>query len=334
MQDNHTGMNRRTFMRLAVGSLGAAALSACMPQTPASDRRVRRPSSNASMDAKSFQAARRYQQTRFGNIAYVEQGSGEAALFLHGFPLNGFQWRGALPRLADARRCIAPDFLGLGYTQVADGQSVAPAEQADMLAAFMDGLGIARADIVANDSGGAVAQLLATRHPQRVRTMLLTNCDTEHECPPAAMAPVIDMSRKGAYVDEWLRPWLKDKALARSDKGLGGMTFSYPDHPTDEAIDMYLSPLVANARRTEAYALALEQNSLAGIGPKLAASQIPVRIIWGMADPIFSPAGAEYLDRAFPHSRGVHRIANGKLFFPEEFPDVIAAEARQLWAAS
>jgi pimeloyl-ACP methyl ester carboxylesterase len=327
-------MDRRTFMRLAAGSLGAAALSACMPQTPALSRRVLTPLSNAPMDAKSFQASRRFQATRFGNIAYVEQGSGEAALFLHGFPLNGFQWRGALPRLADARRCIAPDFLGLGYTQVADGQSVAPAAQADKLAAFMDALGIAHADIVANDSGGAVAQLLATRYPQRVRSLLLTNCDTEHECPPAAMAPVIAMARKGAYVDEWLRPWLLDKALARSDKGLGGMTFSYPDHPTDEAIDMYLSPLVSNARRTEAYALALEQNSLAGIGTKLAASQVPVRIIWGMADPIFSPAGAEYLDKAFPHSRGVHRIANGKLFFPEEFPDVIAAAARQLWTAS
>src|ERR1700754_1474309 len=147
MQDRHTGMNRRTFMRLAVGSLGVAALSACLPRAPATGSRVRTPSSHASMDAKSFNASRRFQATSFGNIAYVEQGSGEAALFLHGFPLNGFQWRGALPRLADARRCIAPDFLGLGYTQVADGQSVAPAMQADMLAAFMDGLGIARADI-------------------------------------------------------------------------------------------------------------------------------------------------------------------------------------------
>jgi len=322
------GIDRRSFMKLAAGTLAAGVVAACAP------RGVGRMALNEDMDARRFNAARRFTRTSFGNIAYVEQGTGDAALFLHGFPLNGFQWRGALPRLADARRCIAPDFLGLGYTEVAPGQSVAPAAQADMLVAFLDSLGITRADVVANDSGGAVAQLLATRYPQRVRSLLLTNCDTEHECPPAAMAPVIAMSHDGTYVDRWLRPWLADKTLARSPEGLGGMTFTYPGHPTDEAIDMYLAPLVAHPGRTHAYAMALEENSLAGIGPKLAQSPVPMRVVWGMADPIFSPAGAEYLDHAFKHSRGVHRIPNAKLFFPEEFPDVIAAEARRLWAAS
>ena len=112
------------------------------------------------------------------------------------------------------------------------------------------------------------------------------------------------------------------------------MTFCKPGQPTDEALDMYLSPLVAHPDRTHAYALALEENSLAGIGPKLAASEAPMRVVWGMSDTIFSPAGAEYLDRTFARSKGVRRIAEAKLFFPEEFPDVIAAEARSLWAAS
>lgn len=333
MSSETTDYGRRSLVRWVAGGLAMGALAACAPGAT----RLARPKAanpQKTMDATQFTAARRYAHTTFGKIAYVEQGSGDAALFLHGFPLNGFQWRGVLPRLSDARRCVAPDFLGLGYTDVAPGQSVAPAEQADMLAAFMDALGIARADVVANDSGGAVAQLLATRHPDRVRSLLLTNCDTEHECPPAAMAPVIAMSREGTYVDTWLRPWLKDKALARSPQGLGGMTFSYPDHPTDEALDVYLSPLVAHPDRTHAYALALEENSLAGIGPALAVCKAPMRAVWGMADTIFSPAGAEYLDHAFARSLGVHRIAQGKLFFPEEFPEVIASEARRLWAIS
>lgn len=332
MNSGTTDVGRRAFVRLAAGSLAAGILVACAPRAarlaspPAPSRRA--------LDARTFTAARRYARTPFGNIAYVEQGSGDAALFLHGFPLNGFQWRAVLPQLANVRRCVAPDFLGLGYTEPATGQSVAPAEQTDMLVSFMDALEIARADVVANDSGGAVAQLLATRHPSRVRTLLLTNCDTEHECPPAAMAPVIAMAHQGTYVDTWLRPWLENKTLARSPHGLGGMTFCKPGQPTDEALEMYLSPLVAHPERTRAYALALEENSLAGIGPKLAVCPAAVRIVWGMSDTIFSPEGATYLDHAFAHSRGVRRIAEAKLFFPEEFPEVIAAEARDLWSAS
>jgi pimeloyl-ACP methyl ester carboxylesterase len=56
-----------------------------------------------------------------------------------------------------------------------------------------------------------------------------------------------------------------------------------------------------------------------------------VRIVWGTDDDIFSRADAEYLDRTFPSSRGIRDVPGGKLFFPEEFPDVIAEEARRLW---
>src|SRR5262249_31694692 len=55
------------------------------------------------LDAVAWSAARRFAETPFGKIAYVERGSGDAALFLHGFPLNGFQWRGALDRLSAYR---------------------------------------------------------------------------------------------------------------------------------------------------------------------------------------------------------------------------------------
>jgi hypothetical protein len=49
-------------------------------------------------------------------VAYIERGSGPVALFLRGFPLNGYQLRGAIERLS--RRCITADVIGLGYTEV------------------------------------------------------------------------------------------------------------------------------------------------------------------------------------------------------------------------
>ncbi|RDS82581.1 alpha/beta fold hydrolase [Dyella psychrodurans] len=321
-------MQRRDFMKLTAAALTAGAFSGYMPRALASA------GGNSGMDAKAFHASRRFLQTPFGRIAYVERGTGDVALFLHGFPLNSFQWRGALDRLSPYRRCIAPDFMALGYTEVAEGQSVAPDAQVAMLIAFLDALAIPKVDLVANDSGGAVAQLFVTRHADRVRTLLLTNCDTEHESPPAAMKPVIAMSHEGTYVDKWLVPWLANKTLARSAQGFGGMCFADPRDPTDEAIDCYFTPLVSTPHRkalVHAYAIALEHNPLEGIGAALRRCAVPTRIVWGMDDTIFSPAGAEYLDHTMGHSLGVRRVTNAKLFYPEERPDLIAEEARRLW---
>lgn len=321
------GITRRRFLGLSAFTLAAACSAGLANAAP-------RSTATEPLDAARFHAARRYTRTVFGDIAHVERGRGPAALFLHGFPLNGFQWRGALDRLAPYRRCIAPDFLGTGYTRVAGGQSCAPAAQAAMLVALLDALHIGRADVIANDSGGAVAQLLVARHPERVRSLLLTNCDTEEDCPPAALLPVIALARQGRYVDEWLVPWYRDHALARSREGIGGMCYANPAHPTDDAIETYFAPLLASRRSRElvhAYTVALERNALAGIGPALSRSRMPVRIVWGSADTIFSAANPDFLDRAFGHSLGARRLPRSKLFWPEERPDVIAEEARDLW---
>lgn len=322
-------MNRRTFLQLGASAAVAATLAACAP-------RAGRSAAATEFDAAGFTAARRYQQTRFGRIAYVEQGSGPAALFLHGFPLNSFQWRGALPRLAPLRRCIAPDFLGLGYSEVATGQSVAPAAQAEMLAELLDRLGVDSIDLVANDSGGAVAQLFLIRYPQRVRSLLLTNCDVETDSPPPAVVPVIEAARAGRFADDTFHPQLADKQFARSAEGIGGLCYTYPQNPDDETIDYYFTPLVASPQRsalTNAYAAALDPNPLAGVAASLRGCSQPARILWGEGDTIFQQASADYLHQLLPGSRGIRRVPAAKLFFPEEFPDLIAEEARRLWTA-
>src|SRR5215469_8911784 len=290
--------------------------------------------SGDTQEARRYQRDRQYVQTRFGRIAYVERGGGAAVLLLHGFPLNGFQWRGVIPLLAPKRRCLAPDFMGLGFTEVPAGQSVAAGAQADMLAAFLDTLGIGQVDIIANDSGGAVAQLFVCRYPARVRTLLLTNCDVETDSPPESVLPVIDDARGGMYTELWLKPWLKDKENLRSSDAFGRLCYSDPSHPTDAAIDQYLGPLVSSPERTaltNRFAASLAPNPLAGITESLRRCQVPTRIVWGMSDRIFSPGNIEYLVSVLPRVTGICKIPQAKLFFPEELPDVIADEATTLW---
>ena len=95
-------MQRRQFLTAAAGfsavaaAVGSAQAEGVLPRA-ADDARA----------ARAWNAARRHLPTRFGDIAYVERGTGPVALFLHGFPLNGFQWRGAFDRLSGQRRCIA-----------------------------------------------------------------------------------------------------------------------------------------------------------------------------------------------------------------------------------
>lgn len=331
-------MQRRRFLEATIGGVALGALATSWRSLAAENlaNTAATAAQGTTMDAAAFHAARRFVPTASGQIACIDRGTGAAALFLHGFPLNSFQWRDAIARLSPWRRCIAPDFLGLGYTRVAEGQGVAPDDQVRMIVQLLDALGIADVDLIASDSGGAIAQLLLVRHPQRVRSLLLTNCDSEIDCPPPALLPVIELSKQGRYVDEWLVPWRKDPALARSAKGIGGMCYATAQHPSDEAIETYFAPLTGSAqgkRMTEVYAIALEPNALTGIETSLARSTVPVRILWGTADEIFSAASPDYLDRTLGNSQGLRRLAGSRLFWPEERPDVIVEEALRLWQA-
>ena len=314
-------MKRRNFLQLAGAALAASSTVTAWPAA-------------LPTDAAAFAKARRYADLAFGKIAYVERGQGRCALFLHGAPLNGFQWRGAIDLLAPHARCIAPDFMGLGYSEPKASQALGADAQTAMLVALLDLLGVATVDIIAADSGGAVAQLFAVHHPQRVRTMLLTNCDVEPDSPPPAIAPVLAMARAGTLADS-TAAWLTDKALARAT--FGAAVYRDPARLADETIDYYVTPLVSSPLRRQQYHAfhnALAPNPLAGIEAVLKVSAVPVRMVWGASDTIFPMADAEYLDRTFPKSEGIRRVAEGKLFFQEEYPDIIAEEARRLWQAA
>src|SRR5579872_393861 len=131
--------------------------------------------------------------TAVGDIAYLEKGQGPAAVFVHGVFLNADLWQGQLHGLADVRRCLAVDLLAHGHSAgPRAGEELTMALQAEMVVAFLDALDLDAVDLVGNDSGGAIAQLVAVRVPERVRTLTLTNCDTHDNWPPEAFRPIHD----------------------------------------------------------------------------------------------------------------------------------------------
>jgi pimeloyl-ACP methyl ester carboxylesterase len=289
------------------------------------------------IDAAWYAKNRRFAPLPMSRVAYIDHGQGPAALFLHGFPLGGFQWRGAIERLHSYRRCIVPDVMGMGFTETPQDQTISPATQVEMLTALLDRLRIHAVDIVANDSGGLVAQLFLAAHPSRVRSLLLTNCDVDENNPPAGFVPFAELAKKGLFAEKALLPQVKDKQLARSAKGLGGLTYTWPEKLSDEAIDTYIGPLVQSPLRkqqVDQYAVSLGSNVLVPIRQSLRQWKGPVRMVWAMNDPLFTVQWAEWLDSTLPGSKGIRRVEGANLFFPEEMPDLIAEEAAGLWSVT
>src|SRR6202048_2544807 len=136
-------------------------------------------------------------ETPSGRISYASAGSGPVALFVHGVVLNKHLWRHQLAGLSELRRCIAVDLLAHGDTEIAPDQNVSVTANAQMLKEVLDALQLDQVDLVGNDSGGGIAQIFGALNPQRVRTLILTDCDTHDNWPPEALQPFLEMAADG-----------------------------------------------------------------------------------------------------------------------------------------
>jgi pimeloyl-ACP methyl ester carboxylesterase len=286
------------------------------------------------MDTATFHQQRRFSEIPCGRIAYIEQGSGPATLFLHGLPLCGYQWRGVIEDLAPVRRCIALDEMGLGYTEVAAGQDVSFAAQARMIATFLDAAKIDSVDVVGNDTGAGISQIFAATYPARVRTLTLTNCEVYDLWPNALLTGFYQGVASGV-VPQAMKKMLSDIALARQQ--LGVLVYEDAEVFTPEIVQLYLAPIVASDDRIKQFQQLSDWKTnraqIMEIAPKLKASQIPAQIIWGEADPVFDVGPSlDWLRANLGGLRKVTPIPRAKLFFPEEHPRLMSVLLTEFWS--
>jgi pimeloyl-ACP methyl ester carboxylesterase len=292
----------------------------------------------AAIDIATFHASRRFVSVRSGRIAYFEQGEGPPALFIHGVPLNGFHWRHVIDRVRHIRRCIAIDLMGLGYTEIAVAQDVSFTAQAQMIAEVLDALGLDKADLVANDSGGAIAQIFAAHNPHRLSSLTLTNCDVHDGWPPPQVLPLMERSRNGTLA-EVFRPMLDRPGLARERFARGESvplfrSYADPSILTDELIRLYLAPLLASPERIDAfqrYWLGFDNRHTTAIHGALKTLNVPTLIVWGLQDIFFDKKWAYWLNNTIPGARRVIELDDARLFFPEDRPDALAEPLLAFW---
>ena len=286
------------------------------------------------MSAAQSSPARRSADIASGRISYLEQGTGPVALFVHGVLLNGHLWRHQLAHLSDLRRCIAPDLLAHGDTEIAAGQDVSVTANAEMLKQFLGALNIDRVDLVGNDSGGGIAQIFAAHYPERVRSLTLTDCDASDNWPPEAFKPFLAMAAAGGLRGT-LEAMLADKAIYRSPQALGP-AYEDPMSLTDADIETYLRPHLRNEPRLkhfERFLAAFDSRHTEAIEAQLKTLQAPTLIVWGTDDVYFDVKWARWLAEMIPGTKRKVELEGARIFFPEERWEAFNDELRRFWEA-
>ena len=264
-----------------------------------------------------------------GPAGYLDTGSGpgEAALFLHGVGTSSSLWRGVIDLIGDERRCVAVDLPLHGRTPAAASYELG--ETADFVAAFCASLGLTGIDLVANDTGGAIAQIFAARHPELLRSFTLTNCDTIGNIPPRLFAPAVWLARARLLVP-LQRAFLRDPRRAR--KVLYGPGLENVEALPIALVAEWLAPLSGGrAREAERWMAAIRPRDLVAVQPQLATLDVPTQLVWGTGDAFFARSWAYELMNLIPGAREVIEVPGARLFFPAERPAELAEPLLRFW---
>lgn len=110
-----------------------------------------------------------------GILHYIDEGEGEPIVFVHGNPTWSFYFRKVIELLKTDYRCVALDHMGCGLSEKPNGMQYRLQSRAEMLEQFLDQLGIRKCHLVVHDWGGAIGMAFATRNPDRVASVTITN---------------------------------------------------------------------------------------------------------------------------------------------------------------
>jgi pimeloyl-ACP methyl ester carboxylesterase len=258
-----------------------------------------------------------------GRMHYVDEGSGEPIVFVHGAPTWSFEWRHLILAFAPTYRCLAPDHLGFGLSDRPRNFAYTPEAHAENLAAFVEKLNPEPFTLVVHDYGGPIGLSLCLQHPERVRRLVLLNTwmwsfagDRDMELKGRVAG-----SRLGRLLYRWANFSLRvitPQAYADKSKLTPQIYRQYlerfPDRWSREAVLWALARALLGSSRY--------YDSLWAQREKLHGR--PALILWGMKDPAFEPRQLARWREALPSARVVELEKAGH--WPhEEAPEQVTA---------
>lgn len=265
------------------------------------------------------------------NVFYREAGPRDAPtiLLLHGFPTSSHMFRNLIPKLADKYHVIAPDYPGFGSSGMpsVDEFDYTFDNMANVVDTLLQDIGVAKYSLYLMDYGAPVGFRLATRHPERVESLIIQNGNAYNE----------------GLLEFWkpIKAYWKDQSLKNAEALKGFLTIDATKwqytHGVRNAAAIspdtwgHVQPLLdRKGNAAIQLAMFLDYGTNPGRYPKwqayLRQHQPPTLIVWGNNDQIFPAEGAHPYKRDLKNLE-FHLLDTGH-FALEEDGDVIANHIR------
>ncbi len=244
---------------------------------------------------------------------YVDEGTGDPVLLLHGEPTWSYLYRKLIPPLAEVARVVAPDYFGFGRSdKPVDGEWYSYDRHYESIERFGEELDLRELTVVVQDWGGPIGLRLAVTQPDRVARLVVMNTGVG-----AGRAPS----------EEWLR----FRAFVRrvgTDLQPGQLVkITCVTELSDEVVAAYDAPFPTPESKTgplmfpELVPTELDHPSAAKmqeVREALTHWEKPALVLFSDSDPIFSPRAGERLAGRIPGAEPAETVAGAGHFLQED----------------
>ncbi len=273
----------------------------------------------------AFPYPSRYVHVLGSRMHYVEQGTGDPILLVHGNPTSSYLWRNVIPHLAPIGRCIAPDLIGMGRSDKPD-VPYRLFDHAAYFEGFVQALGLTRIRLVLHDWGGFLGLHYAARHSANVAAI-------------AMMEAVLKPMRMSDRAEGFQRAFGMMRGPAGFDKVMKENFFVERILPgsilrklTEEELAAYRRPFPTEASRKPTYVFPNEipldgkpadvVAAVEAYDAALARTRLPLLLLTFEPGAIVQQAEIEWCKRQFPHIV-VRHLGAGIHFVQEDQPAAI-----------
>lgn len=283
------------------------------------------------LDRTEYPFESNYMDLGPGRLHYVDEGEGRPILLLHGNPTWSFLYREIIRDLSEEYRCVAPDYFGFGLSDKPRYWSYRPADHAQIIAEFVDELGLEDLTLVVHDWGGPIGISYAEDHPENVHSLVVINS----WCWPVEgrLRYRLWSSLVGGPIGRYFGKrynFLADRMLS--------MGVADRSRLTDHIKRHYTEPLSNAEERKGTWTFAREiTGSSAWLEDlwrgRAGLADIQALIIWGRKDRAFDVDALRTWQGLFPDARTVE-YDDASHYVPEEKGPQVATEIRQFLGES